>query len=546
MKREQLVYGILAGLICCLLPFAFSGEGLFAYPILVTVGAILVTGTLTCTVCLKKGIFLSVTRSDVFVFLYLLYGCCRAYASREGLPLVFFSQWAILIAVYILSRNIDYSLLPLFLWASCMVQAVIGLGQFLGIVTSHHSLFHVTGCFWNPSQLGGFIACFFPLIVGELLTRKYSRWYWLGLLLPASILVLSDSRAAWLACGVGVLYVLPLKLKSRLNASIVILFIAMIGIGLYCYKPLSALGRLYIWRISTDMAWEHSLCGSGIHSFSDKYMLYQAEYFHAHPESDFAGQATFVNTPYNEFIHVLAEQGSIGFLLFVLLFGSYFFFTGQEQGNKYKGVILAFVVFACFSYPGENIALLFGVVACMGAVRDKEWFHVCLSRSRKSMFIVFLGGIVCVNAGIVHEYHLLSLVAKRPLERVDIPRYKNEPEVIQHLLRVNKSLSLADRVVMQQRISEQIPAPETYCKLGNLHEQLKEYDVAERYYQIAADMIPNQIRANYFLFKLYKTTGRASDAYKMAVFISRQNVKVENTFTLGVKGEIKRFLEKSR
>lgn len=546
MKWERLTYNVLTGVVCCLLPFSFSGEGLFTYPLHIAVYAVLFACVLIRIVYLKKGSSLLVTKSDILVCFYVLYGCIRAYFSREALPLSLFAQWTTLIVVYGVSQNTNHTLLPLFLWVSCMLQAIIGLGQFIGIVGSHHSLFHVTGSFWNPSQLGGFIACFFPLFAGELMTGKHSRWFWLGLVPPACVLVLSDSRAAWLACGVSVLYVLPLKFEGKLKIGIVTLLLVTAGIGLYFYKPLSAMGRLYIWWISKDMVLEHPLWGSGIHTFSGKYMLYQARYFHIHPDSDFAGVATLVNTPYNEFIHVFTEQGGVGLVLFVLLLGSYFFIHGRKQDKKYKGVILAFILFACFSYPGENIALLFGLVVCMGAVRGKTWFRVRLSSFLGFVVAIVLAGGIYMNMKIMQEYYSLSLVAKRSLETVDIPRYKNEPEALQYLSRVNRSLSIADRVLIQKWISNQIPAPETYCKLGNLYERLKEYDKAEQCYQVAADMIPNQIRANYFLFKLYETTGRALDAYQMAIFISRQNVKIENTFTLSVKGEIKRFLEKSR
>lgn len=302
MKWEQ--GNIFIGAMACLLPFSFIGnEGLFGYQICIATCAVFMICILMGGIWLKNKAALSISGNDVFVFLYLTYGCLHLYIDRDNLPLSLYAHWLILTTVYIISRNVKTLHLSLFLWGSCTLQAVIGLGQLAGIVESNHSLFHATGCFWNPSQLGGFIACFFPLFVSELITRKYSAWYWLGILPIACAPVFSDSRAAWLACGIGILYVLPAKFKGKIKMSFVSLGLVLAGMGLYFYKPLSAAGRLYVWLVCKDMIQLDPLWGNGVHSFTGQYMLYQANYFRAHPESNFAGIATSVTTPYNEFIH---------------------------------------------------------------------------------------------------------------------------------------------------------------------------------------------------------------------------------------------------
>lgn len=543
MEWKQSLCNILVGIICCLLPFSLtSGASLFGNQLCLTICALLVTCILAVILYISQNITLSITKNDVFVFLYLLYGGIHFLVYRENLPLSLFIHWTILITIYIICRNINNQYLPFFLWIGCTLQAIIGVLQFTGILESSHSLFHVTGCFWNPSQLGGFIACFFPLFVSDLLTRKCSVVYWLGLLLMVCSLVLSDSRAAWLACVIGILYVLPFKFKGKILVGLASFGLVLMSLGLYFYKPLSALGRLYVWWICKDMIRENLFWGNGIHSFRDEYMLYQADYFHAYPESDFAGMATSVTTPYNEFLHVFVEQGLVGFLLFLLLFGSYFYTTRYDYNKKYKGVIFSFLLFGIFSYPGENIALLFGLVMCMGAVRVKELWRIRFSFSRKFVIVMMLVGCIYMNIKIFEKYYSLNVTVKQPLEHV-YSYYKNEPDVLLYLLRANKSLNISDRLVIQEWITRKKPTPETCCELGCLYEQQHKYDKAEKYYQIAANMVPNQVRANYFLFKLYQTTGRVMEAYQMAVFISQQNIKIENTFTLGVQGEIKRYLE---
>lgn len=220
--RGTFAYSILTGVVCCLLPFSFIGEGMFSYQIRVATCTVLVLGMLLGIVYSLKSVVLSITKNDVFVFLYLLYGSIRVYVSREELPLSLFSHWILLTTVYIISRNVNQSLLPLFFWMSGTIQAFLMFGQMLGFIESNHIIFKGTGCFWNPSQLGGFVACILPLVMSEFILRKYPIWYVLYLLPMICALVLSDSRAAWIACGMGVFYLLPIKLKSRGSPSILI------------------------------------------------------------------------------------------------------------------------------------------------------------------------------------------------------------------------------------------------------------------------------------------------------------------------------------
>lgn len=59
-------------------------------------------------------------------------------------------------------------------------------------------------------------------------------------------------------------------------------------------------------------------------------------------------------------------------------------------------------------------------------------------------------------------------------------------------------------------------------------------------------MVPNQIRANYRLFNLYKNNGQTEAAYAMALRLVRQRVKIENSFTLEAQGEATRYLKRHK
>lgn len=120
---------------------------------------------------------------------------------------------------------------------------------------------------------------------------------------------------------------------------------------------------------------------------------------------------------------------------------------------------------------------------------------------------------------------------------------KNEPEAAACFLQARDSLSDAKILEISIGIAKRLPSPATFCEVGRLLESHGDYEEAERWYRRAADMVPNQVRANYCLFRLYKNTNRPRDAFDMALRIKNQTIKIENSFTLSVQGEVSRYLK---
>jgi tetratricopeptide (TPR) repeat protein len=86
------------------------------------------------------------------------------------------------------------------------------------------------------------------------------------------------------------------------------------------------------------------------------------------------------------------------------------------------------------------------------------------------------------------------------------------------------------------------PSSETYCRLGEACECYGQYEQAEQLYRKAANMVPTRISPNYYLWRLYVKLGNHDSARETAYKILSQPVKIENTFTLRVKGRIRQYL----
>ena len=84
-------------------------------------------------------------------------------------------------------------------------EAVLGLLQVYGYEPSNHSLYELTGSFYNPGPYSGFLAMCLPLALHEWREEK-GIWKHLALVaLVLMVLVLPSgmSRSAWLAAVIA-------------------------------------------------------------------------------------------------------------------------------------------------------------------------------------------------------------------------------------------------------------------------------------------------------------------------------------------------------
>ena len=96
--------------------------------------------------------------------------------------------------------------------AAGTVEAVWGLLQVYGYEPSKHSLYALTGSFYNPGPYSGFLAMCLPLALDEWLKGKR---VWKHIALAALVLMLlvlpsGMSRTAWVAALVASVYVLAM------------------------------------------------------------------------------------------------------------------------------------------------------------------------------------------------------------------------------------------------------------------------------------------------------------------------------------------------
>lgn len=167
------------------------------------------------------------------------------------------------------------------------IEALWELRQIYGFAVSNHSLYALTGSFFNPGPYSGYLAMIFPLCLHEWLSvrnvtsRTHSeqiRYYTsIGvMLLILCVLPAGMSRSAWIAVAVSGTWVYGmhaswlsrLKKESWTNSKRLVfvliasgLTLVAVGYNLFQLKAASANGRLFMWKISSLAIAEKPLTG---------------------------------------------------------------------------------------------------------------------------------------------------------------------------------------------------------------------------------------------------------------------------------------------
>jgi hypothetical protein len=297
---------------------------------------------------------------------------------------------------------------------------------------------------------------------------------------------------------------------------------------------------------------ESPLFGHGAGVFDREYMLYQAAYFEQYPQSSFAMVADNAAYPYNEWIHVSIEFGLLGAcLLFAVFITGFACRSSNIILLSLKAGLSTFFVFSLFSYPAEIFELLLIPPVLLGTLSSKP---ICKIPVFRCMKIVGIGLLVVIMfftaAGIYVSRKIFDEIKQLTVSEAQIPtpyceRYfpvfaYNESFNAAYLSALCRLPCQSDR---EAKIKNIFPSSEAFCRLGEVCECSGEYKQAEQFYLKAANMVPNRISPNYHLQRLYVKLGKHNQARAAALKILSQPVKVENTFTLQVKGEMKMYLK---
>ncbi len=351
----------------------------------------------------------SVSILDVLVLVFIAYCSANHLARDSGFEiklylLLFLGMFYVCLRVFIQTLDAAVWLLPAVIILAGFSESVTGLMQLYGFLHSNHSLYKITGHFFNPGPFSGFVALTVPLAAyyvvyywntarirnNAIRATCLKNIHWTDKLkqvvrnaenIPLSIVVLSVlnltgallvipaamSRSAWFAITAGVLVVLASryglsyrataffrrnKKRSVLMSIAAIIIAAAAFTGVYNLKRGSADGRLFLWKVASGAIAEKPVFGYGLGNFAGTYGQAQYGYFILGVDEKEAMTADCPAYAFNEFIQIGVEQGIVGLLLFLGIIIIAVASCIRSQGKAgVLGAIVAVLVFGFTSYP---------------------------------------------------------------------------------------------------------------------------------------------------------------------------------------------------
>jgi len=430
--------------------------------------------------------------------------------------------------------------LALCIWGS--IESVCGLMQILGLRSSRHALFHLTGHFDNPGPFGGFVAVIGAMAACYIIRYRYRyKGLYRSIMMVVSIITLfccllvlpaSLSRAAWLAFVFAILVGLlnDESIRKRMKANRVTIFYLGLIFVLFCagavaLKPESAIGRPHIWNIDMRTIASSPLCGVGRSNMMGAYGKAQEAFFRRY-DGDISATITHVagcpEYPFNEY---LGAGMAFGVPVMIVCIGLTITITILLWRRKsfFAAGIFALAVFAVFSYPMSIVQfrMLLSIML----------FGACFELSFHSLWR-FVGAVSIV---IIFSATLL------------IPLFSEKSDDYKELYRKGYSLHCEGRYLESssflKRGAEMSSDPMFHVIIGKNAEYMGEFQTAENEYLKAHYMVPCRIYPLVRLMKLYLRQGQNEKAVAMAEKIQTMPVNKKNKVMVKLHGETLKSLD---
>ena len=453
------------------------------------------------------------------------------------------------------------------------IETVWGLCQVYGYTASNHSLYALTGSFYNPGPYSGFLAMCLPVCLHEWLKRGKSVGGYIALgvlLLMLCVLPAGMSRSAWIAAAVASAYIGWMHYRKQITVWLrkhkvltigLVVTLSVALFGTYQMKKDSADGRLLMWKVSMQAIGEKPLTGYGWDYVAGAYGEAQEKYFskgdYTEQEEHVAGSPEYV---FNEYLQAAMAWGVP--VLCVILLLVIVAMTGHHVSGNYGlfGSMLSLAVFSFSSYPFQFplFVAAFGLLVLTGLSGWLRFFPVAL------LFPVGLCWCAWIYGGYVYFTHVQEREAvKNRWQRVRmfyhggayseaVESYMPFHEIMKwnarylfelgHACHKTGNHEESNRYLKEAlRVSAD---PMILNILGKNCQAEKRYQEAEHCLLRSVNRLPGRIYPYYLLFKLYDEIPEGKYAQERKEWAARmvleKEPKVQSTAIREMREEVKK------
>lgn len=468
-----------------------------------------------------------------------------------------------------------------------VIEALLGIAQLHGLLESNHTLFNLTGHFYNPGPYSGYLALILPICLWVIFNFKKDNKWLMGLagVCLFSILVVLPagmSRTAWLSAVFSSGWVCWMqflgikKTKNIIKNNRILSIISAISLfallcyslnGIYRLKEDSANGRFYLWKVTSMAFLEQPFTGTGVGGFRVAYANTQAKYFSSVEAKK--SEKILADCPhysFNEFLQLGLELGVIGLSLFVTLL---VYSLSQGIKNRHIGVVgglLSLIIFSFASYPLQLpefwvVFIVLLVIANSEVSIDLPKFKIL--NENKSTFVI-IGGLTLCSVFIFYQqekyiigyekWHTAKILYNYKVYNAAQEEYKNLATLLKHRSELLFEIALCfnrekqyekanDLLYQAMKLSSD---PMIYYVAAQNEQQMGNYTEAEKLLLHIIKILPVRIYPYYLLAKLYlePTFFHENKFINAASVVLYEKPKVYNDAIWKMRKEIGEFILK--
>lgn len=520
---------------------------------------------------------LTISALDVIISLYTTYTLCVALIRSDRImvndEIITLILWYCVYLLFKVSfeKNVKTDALMLSITIFGALVGLLGLLQVFGIFRSVHQMNRVTSIFKDSNMFASFLAALLPFafkMFRQPVKSVQKSFFFKGLAVLYICLcycfaVMTVSRIAIIiAVAVSLLMVKPLKRFNRLffmacGSAAIMLFALFLA---FAVKTESSSGRILIWKVSSNMISVNPLTGIGHGRFQSEYNNYQSGYFssgeYKKHELKLAGE-TFV--PFNELLRILIEDGVIGFSLFIMIIVQVLRHLFERKNKLIDEPVIVSIlcvfIISLVSFPLQDLVFslyFYGLLGILSAVSVKKtrWCNNSLWLRIFMVLVMTSASIVFVNRYFVIK-KWLDLRVENMLDKRALSAYGNLYGKLSEnglfLIDYGERLFIRGEteksLAVLNRARSYIPCLALYMRLGVIYKKMDNFQMAEKNYLYACNMVPNRFRPKYALFELYRQSAQREKCIRLGNEIMAMPVKVPSFEIDVIRNEVRRNLD---
>jgi O-antigen polymerase len=493
-----------------------------------------------------------------------------------------------------------FGTVPRFLWNDrgfiktlALFFVIISLIETSWGFLQHYSLIpviqkgYVSGSFFNPNFLAGYLAILFPVIAAYYFeVRRESSKYYSSFLIflmvcIVTLMLVTRSRAAFVSVVLTISYGLyifykPVFLNSKIFekyklflgiAAFVV--VGMLMLLLFNYKYDSALGRLLIWNVTFSMLPDVGFAGVGLGNFEQHYMNFQSAFFEHHGVQHKMSQlASNVFYAFNDYLQLMVEAGILGILMVVVFAYLIFKLTkhlltcdkpGLREGFSLS--VLSFSVISLFSYqllsPPHMILVTISMSVSVNRLKLLSSYRTGMAYVGKGVVLFVFTGVLATSFlfipkyyNFLHEWqHAQVLYRQGKFERsIDYFEKASQSGFCAGDFYANygKALFLLQRY---EPALEYLKLAELYknsdlvqINLGNTYDAMGLYMQAENKYRSAINMVPSRFYSRLLLMQNLYMQHKTEESLRVGAEILQMPVKIPSPAVDSIRNQARHYI----